>query len=224
MTDPNGVPYRFDSMRKMGRDVIHRWEGNPIITLDHIPFPCNTVFNAACTKYGEEYILLLRVEDLKGRSVLAVARGEDGFHFQVGPEPVLIPSEEEPFAAFESMGVEDPRITEIEGVYYIMYTAVSCYGPRLALARTTDFERFERIALVSEPENKDGVLFPRKVGDRYVRLDRPMTEGLGNIWISYSKNLKDWGDSRLLAAIRPGFWDCHRIGASAPPLETEKGW
>lgn len=28
----------------------------------------------------------------------------------------------------------------------------------------------------------------------------------------------------MLAAIRPDFWDCDRIGASTPPIETEKGW
>ena len=51
-----------------------------------------------------------------------------------------------------------------------------------------------------------------------------MAQGLGNIWISYSEDLINWGDSHLLAAIRPGYWDCDRIGASAPPIETERGW
>jgi predicted GH43/DUF377 family glycosyl hydrolase len=210
--------------RRKGRDIIHRWEGNPLITLDEIPFPCNTVFNAACAKMGAEYILLLRVEDLKGRSVFASARSEDGFHFEVDPAPAMTPAMTGPFSEYESMGVEDPRITELEGQFYIMYTAVSCYGPRLALARTHDFKNFERVALISEPENKDGVLFPRRIGGRYVRLDRPMASGLGNMWISYSEDLADWGDSRLLISIRPGFWDCDRIGASAQPLETDKGW
>lgn len=213
------------SMRNKGRDVIHRWEGNPLITLDDIPFPCNTVFNAACVKAGRSYMLLLRVEDLSGRSVLALAKSEDGFHFEVESEPVMVPvEEEEPFATYESMGVEDPRITELDGVYYIMYTAVSPYGPRLGLAKTEDFHHFERVGLISVPENKDGVLFPRKIGGRYARLDRPMTQGLGNIWISYSEDLVNWGDSQLVCSIRPGFWDCDRIGASAPPIETEKGW
>ena len=59
-----------------------------------------------------------------------------------------------------------------------MYTAVSSYGPLLALAKTEDFETFERIALISEPENKDGVLFPEKINARYARLDRPVAGGL----------------------------------------------
>jgi len=171
-----------------------------------------------------EYVLLLRVEDLSGRSVLALARGEDGFHFEVEEKPVMWPCSTEPYRTYEAMGVEDPRVTFLDGWYYIMYTAVSTYGPRLGLARTKDFKKIDRLGLISRPENKDGVLFPRSIGGRYVRLDRPMCEGLGNIWISFSPDLVNWGDSQLLAAIRPGFWDCDRIGASAPPIETEKGW
>ena len=209
---------------KKRRDVIHRWEGNPLITLDDIPFPCNTVFNAACVRIKKEYLLLLRIEDMGGRSIFALARSEDGFHFTVEKKPFMMPSAKEPFRTYETMGVEDPRITALEGWYYIMYTAVSRYGPRLALARTKDFKKVERVALISPPENKDGILFPKKIGGRYVRLDRPMSSGLGNIWISYSGDLVSWGDSHLLAALRPGYWDCDRIGASAQPIETKKGW
>ena len=74
MTSLKTHPLNGPASRRKGRDIIHRWEGNPLITLDEIPFPCNTVFNAACAKMGTEYILLLRVEDLKGRSVFASAR------------------------------------------------------------------------------------------------------------------------------------------------------
>jgi predicted GH43/DUF377 family glycosyl hydrolase len=155
--------------RLVGRDVIHRWEGNPIVQLEDIPFRCNTVFNAAAVKIADQYLLLVRVEDQRGRSIFALARSEDGYRFVVDPEPVMVPSEEEPFATYEACGIEDPRITPMDGTYYVMYTAYSHFGPRLALARTDDFRTFERIALISEPVNKDGVLFPRKINGRYVR-------------------------------------------------------
>ncbi len=142
-------------------DVVRRWEGNPLLTIEDIPFPCNTVFNAACAKYNGQYILLLRVEDLTGCSVFALARSDDGYHFELESEPVMQPCREEGcFKEYEKKGIEDPRITLIDGIYYIMYTAVSPYGPLLALAKTTDFRNFERITLISQPENKDGVLFP----------------------------------------------------------------
>jgi len=209
---------------RLGRDVIERWYKNPIITLENVPFPCNTVFNAAATKMGDEYILLLRVEDLAGRSVFALARSEDGYHFSVDPTPVLEPSKEEPFRSYERRGIEDPRITYLEGEYYVMYTAYSRYGARLALCKTKDFKDFERVGLISEPENKDGSLFPRRINGRYVRFDRPYGGGIGNVWLSYSYDLLHWGNSEVVMTTRGGFWDSDRIGAGAPPIETEHGW
>ncbi len=219
----DGKPRRARS-RMAGRDVIHRWEGNPIVTLDDIPFPCNTVFNAAATKLGGEYLLLIRVEDQRGRSIFAVARSEDGYRFVVDPEPVMTPADTDPFATYEACGIEDPRITFMDDVYYVMYTAYSHYGPRLALAKTTDFTHFERIALISEPVNKDGALFPKKINGQYVRFDRPNIGSSGNIWISYSDDLIHWGRSEVALTTRPDHWDRARIGASAPPIETDRGW
>ena len=209
---------------RFGRDLVERWEDNPILTADDIPFPCNTVFNAAAARFPDEYILLLRVEDLSGRSVFALARGRDGYHFDVAEAPVMTPAVDGDFEVYERKGIEDPRITLLDGSYYIMYTAASEFGPRLALARTDDFERFERVALISEPDNKDGVLFSRKIGGRYARLDRPMVGGVGNIWISFSEDLVHWGDARVVMPVRPDSWDSWRVGASAPPIETRFGW
>lgn len=192
--------------KKLGRDAVERWHKNPIITLDSVPFPCNTVFNAGCTKFGDEYILLLRVEDLSGRSVFALARSNDGYHFSVDPEPAMEPSKDEPFRSYERRGIEDPRITVLEGEYYIMYTAYSRYGARLALAKTNDFKNYIRLGLISQPENKDGCLFPRKINGRYVRLDRPYGGGTGNIWLSYSDDLLHWGDSEVVMTTRGGYW------------------
>lgn len=197
---------------KVGQDLVKRWEENPIITPADIPFPCNTVFNATAAKFSAEYILLLRVEDLARHSIFALARSEDGFHFKVDDEPVMTPSTEGDFGVYEQKGIEDPRITLLEGIYYIVYTAASDYGPRLALAKTADFKNFERVALISEPDNKDGALFPRKIGGRYARLDRPMVGGQGNIWISYSHDLIHWGGSRMVMRVRNDFWDSWRVG------------
>jgi predicted GH43/DUF377 family glycosyl hydrolase len=211
-------------VRLIGRDVIHRWEGNPIVSLEDIPFECNTVFNAAAAKIDGQYRLLIRVEDKRGRSIFALARSEDGYRFVVDPKPVMTPSDQEPFATYEACGIEDPRITHLDGTYYVMYTAYSHYGPRLALARTDDFTTFERIALISEPVNKDGALFPKKIKGCYARLDRPMVGSSGNMWISYSDDLIHWGGAEVAMTTRPDHWDCVRIGASAPPIATEHGW
>ena len=207
-----------------GYDVLHRFEGNPIITLEDIPFRCNTVFNGTVVKKGEEYFHLLRVEGQQGYSVFALAKSKDGLHFTVENKPVMEPARKGPFARYEKRGIEDPRFTLIDGVYYIMYTAYSKFGTRIALAKTEDFFHYERIALLSEPGNKDGILFPERINGEYVRLDRPIGKGVGSIWVSYSKNLVDWGKSEILMTPRQGMWDSYRIGASVPPIRTRHGW
>ncbi|MBN1492765.1 MAG: glycoside hydrolase family 130 protein [Candidatus Omnitrophica bacterium] len=211
-------------MVRFQQDVLQRWPRNPIITLEDIPYRCNTVFNGAVTKFKNEYIMMLRVENLEGHSVVLLARSNDGYHFAIDDKPCMEPCAVEPFKTYETKGVEDPRIICVEGTFYVMYTAYSTYGARIGLAKTDDFKTFERIALISEPGNKDGLLFPRKINGKYVRLDRPIGGDIGNIWISFSHDLIHWGESRVLVQVRDGQWDQYRIGGSVPPIETKAGW
>jgi len=213
-------------LHKYPQDIVKRYEGNPIIDRDDIPFACNTVFNAGAVKYKNQYILLLRVETPEGKSCFVLARSLNGYDFEIEKNPVMYPSKEEPFATYEKRGVEDPRITffEEEGKYYILYTAYSKYGPRIAITETSDFKNFKRLALVSQPGNKDAVLFPEKINNLYVRFDRPSTGPTADMWISFSPDLIYWGRSKVVMEVRPGFWDSGKIGAGAPPIKTEKGW
>jgi predicted GH43/DUF377 family glycosyl hydrolase len=207
-----------------GRDVLHRFEGNPVVMLEDIPFRANTVFNGAPIKKDDKYWILLRVEGQQGYSLFALAKSNDGFRFSVEPKPVMMPTKDGIFAKYEKRGIEDPRITKIDNEYYLLYTVYSKYGERIALAKTEDMYNYERIAIISEPGNKDGVLFPEKINGEYVRFDRPIGHGTGSIWVSFSKNLTDWGKSEMVIAPRPGCWDSYRIGASIPPIKTEQGW
>ncbi|GAF90484.1 unnamed protein product, partial [marine sediment metagenome] len=92
---------------------------------------------------------------------------------------VMSPARQGPMARYEAAGIEDPRITLLEGRHYVVYTAFSGYGPVMALATTEDFEHYRRLGIISEPGNKDGMLFPRKVDGRYVRFDRPIGNDVG---------------------------------------------
>jgi predicted GH43/DUF377 family glycosyl hydrolase len=211
-------------VHRRGRDLLHRWTRNPLLTLEDLPYQCNTIFNGAVVRLDGEYVLLLRVEGQQGYSFFCLARSKDGLHFSADHEPWMLPADNGPYKIWEENGIEDPRVTIINEHYYIMYTAVSRYGYRIALARTDDFESFERVGLVSRPGNKDGVLFPEKINGLYTRLDRPIGSGIGSIWVSYSPDLVHWGRSELVITPRPRFWDAYRIGASVPPIKTEHGW
>jgi len=210
--------------RRQGRDLLHRWEGNPAITVEDIPFRANTVFNGTPIVTKDAVYLLLRVEGQHGYSFFALARSTDGLHFTIDEKPVMLPARKGPFALYEKKGIEDPRVTVIEDTCYVLYTAVGDCGPRIALAKTTDYVNYQRIALISEPGNKDGILFPRKIKGRYVRFDRPIGLGKGSIWVSYSLDLVSWGDSEPVIRPHDGYWDEFRVGASVTPIETDQGW
>ncbi len=211
-------------LQSIGRDLLHRFEGNPILTLKDMPYPCNTVFNGTPVKVGQEYLLLIRVEGLQGTSFFALARSADGLHFEMEPAPCMMPATDGPWHPWEEFGIEDPRLTYCEGVFYIVYTAVGRYGHCIMLASTEDFHQFKRLGRISGPGNKDGVLFPEKIDGLYARLDRPIGRGIGSVWISYSPDLIHWGRSDFLFGPRPRYWDSYRVGASAPPIRTEQGW
>src|SRR5256884_3388687 len=99
----------------MKPDIVRRYRHNPILTKAEIPYPVETVHNAAVVKHENEYIMLFRSHLRTGRSIIGLARSTDGFHFTADPEPFLIPARDSPFAAYEEFGVEDPRVTRLEG-------------------------------------------------------------------------------------------------------------
>lgn len=126
----------------------------------------------------------------------------------------------------EVFGVEDPRITVLDGVFWITYVAVSEHGAATALASTRDFRVFERHGVIFCPENKDVVLFPERIGGRYVALHRPSPRtpfSAPAMWLAESDDLLTWGRHRpFLDGSEP--WSLGRVGAGAPPLKTPEGW
>ena len=146
----------------MKTDIVRRYGNNPILTKADIPYPVETVHNAAVVKQGDEYIMLFRSHLRTGRSIIGLARSPDGFHFTADPEPFMIPAGNGPFAAYEEFGVEDPRVTLLEGEYIITYSAYSRDGVRVALARTKDFREVERVSLITQADYRNVVIFPEK--------------------------------------------------------------
>ncbi len=209
----------------MKKEFVTRCEGNPILTKDDIPYKVETVHNAGVTKFDGRYIMLFRAHLDTGRSIIGAAVSEDGFNFKARPEPFMVPSKEREFCEYEEYSVEDPRITPLEGAYYITYSAYSRHGIRTGLAKTLDFESVERVAFITQADCRNTVIFPEKINGRYARLDRPHSDmNPWSIWISYSPDLRHWGDSKLVMKPAAYHWDAMKIGPGAPPIRTDKGW
>jgi beta-1,2-mannobiose phosphorylase / 1,2-beta-oligomannan phosphorylase len=131
-----------------------------------------------------------------------------------------------PETSLEEFGVEDPRITTIDGRFYFTYVAVSRHGAATALASTTDFHRFDRHGVIFCPENKDVVLFPERIDGEYVALHRPNAATpfcRPEMWIARSPDLIHWGGHECLHGGGAD-WETGRVGAGTPPVRVDAGW
>ncbi|HDN97571.1 MAG TPA: glycosidase [bacterium] len=208
----------------MRREIFERYGENPILTPEDWPYPVNAVFNPGAVEHNGEIYLLCRVETMEGLSHISIVKSSDCFkNWEIPGEPTLKP---DPFHQEETWGVEDPRIVYLEDEkrYAITYVSFSKGGPLISLILTEDFKSFERIGPLVPPEDKDGSLFPKKFKGEYALIHRPIIRGEGHIWISFSPDLIHWGKHQILIPVRPGSWDCHRVGLGTQPLWTEEGW
>lgn len=206
------------------RELFSRHVYNPILKPAEWPYVANSVFNPGATQLDGETVLLCRVEDCRGFSHLTVARSQDGkTGWKVDSSPTMARSEE---YHEEQWGLEDPRIVWFEPgeKYAVIYTSFSPAGPQVSLAFTKDFQNFERRGVLLPPEDKDASLFPRKFGDRYVLIHRPIVRGEQHVWISFSPDLVHWGDHEILLTRRSGWWDDAKVGLGPQPIETSEGW
>lgn len=154
-------------------------------------------------------------------SHLRLAGSDDGVHFIVNETPTLVGS-----GKLESFGIEDSRVSEIDGRFYLTYTAVSPSGVAVGMSSTADWKTFVNHGVIIPPSNKDCALFPQKISGDYFCLHRPSNVYIGgsDIWLGGSPDLLHWGDHRCILYTRPGMWDGARIGAGAEPILTERGW
>jgi len=210
--------------QKKAYELFDRFHGNPILTPENWPYPANAVMNPAAIRLNNETLLLVRVEDMCGFSHLTVARSADGFtNWQIDTQPTL---EAEYSSREEKWGLEDPRIVWLEEQkqFAITYTSFSEGGPIISLAITKNFRTFARLGGLLPPEDKDACLMPRRFKGRFALIHRPIVRGEAHMWISFSPDLKHWGDHRLLIRTRNAYWDSHRVGLACQPIETSLGW
>lgn len=214
-------------MNNQHLELLQRHERNPILTAAQWPYPVNSVFNPGATLLPDGTTLLLcRVEDRRGHSHLCAARSTNGIDgWKIDAQPTLMPDPQN--CPEELWGIEDPRITFVSELnkYAVVYTAYTCDGPGVSLALTEDFHQFERFGLIMQPEDKDAVLLPNRIDGKWVMIHRPVSSPGAHMWISYSSDLRQWGDHKMMLEARRGaWWDADKIGLSPPPIETSRGW
>jgi len=199
---------------KDGKDVV---EIITIVKTEHPEFD----YSDSRSVWKKDSAGIKKIEYLTSLSHLRIARSKDGINFTIGDQPAIMPRAED-----ESWGMEDPRITKMEDIYYINYTSVTKNGAATSLIITKDFQTFERQGIIFAPENKDVTIFPEKINGSYVAFNRPVPYSIGyaDMWIAKSPDLIHWGEQKHFISISPDGWENGRIGGGAVPFKTEKGW
>ena len=155
-------------------------------------------------------------------SHLRLLSSADGIHFSEMEEfPAL-----HGIGALETFGIEDCRVSCIDGLYYLTYTAVSSSGVGIGMRTTRDWKNFAVHGMVLPPHNKDCAIFERRINGKLYAFHRPSSIQLGGnyIWLMESLDGVHWGNHQCIAKTRKGKWDSARVGAGAAPIETPDGW
>ncbi len=209
------------------RDLLWRSSRNPIIPRDLLP-RSNSIFNSAVVPFEDGYAGVFRVDDRSRAMNLHAGRSEDGIAWRLDPEPIRFEPADERVAEltgpFEH--AYDPRVTWLEDRFYVSWCN-GYHGPTIGLGWTTDFVTFHQLDNALLPFNRNGVLFPRRIGGAYAMLSRPSDTGhtpFGDIFYSESPDLVHWGRHRHVMAPVAWTWASTKIGAGPTPIETAEGW
>jgi beta-1,4-mannooligosaccharide/beta-1,4-mannosyl-N-acetylglucosamine phosphorylase len=203
------------------RDVIWRYSLNPVIPRNLIP-RANSIFNSAVVPFQEGYAGVFRIDDT--RRVMNLYRGfsRDGFSWRIDEAPIAFQCADPDLATFQYR--YDPRVCWLEDRYWITWCN-GYHGPTIGVGYTTDFETFAQLENAFLPFNRNGVLFPRKIGGKYAMFSRPSDNGhtpFGDIYYSESPDMIHWGHHRWV--LGPGSWCYTKVGAGPTPIETSEGW
>jgi predicted GH43/DUF377 family glycosyl hydrolase len=142
-----------------------------------------------------------------------------------------------PQASYQQYGVEDARISLIDGTYYLTACSVSAERHGTCLYTSRDGLTYTLRGLVLDHQNKDMLYFEGKIAGQFWALTRPM----GDLYFLYPPDSPyHAGPSINLATSPDGLhWKPHdapfirarkdtlvtlKIGGGAQPILTPKGW
>ena len=204
---------------------VWRYSGNPIIGRDGNR-RSNSVFNSAVVPYKGGFAGLFRCDSRSVSMDLFAGFSDDGVNWKIDDDPISFADGDAEIVKREYR--YDPRVCLLDGKYYITWCN-GYHGPTIGVGWTEDFRTFHQLENAFLPYNRNGVLFPRKIGGMYAMLSRPSDTGhtpFGDIFISRSPDMTFWGMHRHVMSTVPGdrsAWQSTKIGAGPIPHRDGRG-
>jgi len=204
------------------KSIVERYDHNPIITNEDMPFSCRAVFNSTVAKHNGSYFMIARAEGYNLWDSLWICESKNGYDNWKVHDMIPVPDTEE----YRRYGRNwyDPRITKIKDTYYLT-VCVHKKDARMGLLSSKNIFDWKWEGFITGYGYRNTVLFPEKIGNCYAALERPMA--LGDIWYTESPDLRFWGNhEQVLEASTEGVgvWGERKIGPCGTPIKTERGW
>lgn len=209
------------------RGPVWRYSNNPIIGRDGNR-RSNSVFNSAVVPFEGGFAGIFRCDSRSISMNLFAGFSKDGLNWKIEDEPIRMQGADD-----EILKVDyryDPRVCFMDRRYYVTWCNGYHGAPTIGVAYTHDFKTFTQLENAFLPFNRNGVLFPRKIGGQYMMMSRPSDNGhtpFGDIFVSQSPDLELWGRHRyMMGTIKSNesAWQSTKIGPGPIPIETDEGW
>ena len=236
--------------------VYEKYE-NPILTAAHAPLEwrydldpatnpflmerigIHAAFNSGAIKWGDKYVLVVRVEADDRKSFFAVAESPNGVdNFRFWPRPINLPEYGEP-----ATNVYDMRLTRHEdGWIYGLFCVerkdhdaegdLSAATAACGIARTKDLVNWERLPdLKSRSQQRNVCLHPEFVDSKYALYTRPQDGfidagsggGIGWALVDDITNA-EVKEEKIINARRYHTVYEVKNGEGPHPLKTPQGW
>jgi len=220
----NSIPWQ--EKPKEHTEVLWRYSENPIIKRDAIP-TSNSIFNSAVAPFNKGFAGVFRCDNKAVQMNIFAGFSSDGINWDIEHRPINFKEGNTNMIASDYK--YDPRVTFIEDRYWITWCN-GYHGPTIGIGYTFDFKEFYQCENAFLPFNRNGVLFPEKINGKFAMLSRPSDNGhtpFGDIYVSYSPDMKYWGEHRCVMKVAPfteSAWQCTKIGAGSVPIRIKEGW
>ena len=202
----------------------------PVLSPQGTGFESAGVFNPAVIRKDGGFVMLYRAQDRAGISRLGFAASNDGVHFTRRSEPVLSPE-----ADYEKNGgIEDPRLVQIGGRYYLTYTGYNRKDAQLCLATSVDLLNWRRQGVIMPAYKgrwntgwtKSGAILDQQIAGKYwMYFMADSKERPGQMGVAYSTDLIHWTEAldQPVLATRAGRFDSKVAEPGPPPIVTDRG-
>ena len=218
--------FPWEERAEGSKDVLWRYSKNPIIQRNQIE-SSNSIFNSAVVPFKDGYAGVFRCDNKAVQMNIHSGFSNDGINWEINEYPIKMKAGNTNM--IESEYKFDPRVVFIEDRYWVTWCN-GYHGSTVGIAYTYDFVDFYQCENAFLPFNRNGVLFPKKIDGKFAMLSRPSDNGhtpFGDIFISYSPDMKYWGEHRIVMKVsdfKESAWQSTKIGAGPIPILTDEGW